>query len=259
MYLFKLKAYLSSIKGNYIPRYKAQPSPEWPLSVGRCGGSARVCGCQNNYGAVSVCVGSTQGGICCFYISIRAETVWAAGQHGVCTAVFLSVSCLPTADFLWCFSSGGFCTVHLKFTRSRKRQSYNFLLFVALSVEWTGPEGKRPVVSRIIPKSCCQHVREKNSEVVTIHQNLLRLQVRNKSTTKEQETMESKEQNHQSQDSRVINWSWRTERKQGLTHCAYFLNTLPVSVSLNNPRASFFSHQPWGNPFYLSQMEGQSL
>ena len=55
MYLFKLKAYLSSIKGNYIPRYKAQPSPEWPLSVGRCGGSASVCGCQNNYEAVSVC------------------------------------------------------------------------------------------------------------------------------------------------------------------------------------------------------------
>lgn len=57
MYLFKLKAYLSSIKGNYIPCYKAQPSPEWPLSVGRCGGSASVWGSQNNYEAVSVCVG----------------------------------------------------------------------------------------------------------------------------------------------------------------------------------------------------------
>lgn len=57
MYLFELKAYLSSIKGNYTPRYKAQPSPEWPLSVGRCSGSASVCGCQNNYEAASVCVG----------------------------------------------------------------------------------------------------------------------------------------------------------------------------------------------------------
>lgn len=48
MYLLKLKEYLSFIKGNYIPGCKAQPSPEWSLSVGRCGGSASVCSCQDN-------------------------------------------------------------------------------------------------------------------------------------------------------------------------------------------------------------------
>lgn len=42
MYLFKLKAYLSSIKGNYRSRYETQPSPEWPLSVGSCGRFATI-------------------------------------------------------------------------------------------------------------------------------------------------------------------------------------------------------------------------
>lgn len=100
MHLFKLKAYLSSIKGNYIPCYKAQPSPEWPLSVGRCDGSASVCGCQNNYEAVSVC----RGGIHCFYISVRAELTWTEREccGVVCVCVFLTlcVSYLPNPDFL---------------------------------------------------------------------------------------------------------------------------------------------------------------
>lgn len=102
MYLFKLKAYLSSIKGNYIPHYKAQSSPEWPLSVGRCNVSASVCGCQNNYVAVSVCVGSTRGGIHCFLRRHQSRDDVGKGAicGMVCVCVFLSLSYLPTAVFL---------------------------------------------------------------------------------------------------------------------------------------------------------------
>lgn len=172
--------------------------------------------------------------------------MWAEGQHGVCAAVFLSVSCLPTADFLWCFSSGGFCTVHLKFTRRRKGQSYNFLLFVASSVAWTDPEGKGPVVSRIIPKSCCQHVKEKSS---------YRKRFPNK-RARDNGIKGAKSARVRTQES-LINRGEQRENKDSLVLTSW--TPLPVPVSSNNPRASFFSHQPRGNPFYLSQMEGQSL
>lgn len=104
MYLFKLKAYLSSIKGYYITRYKAQPFPEWPLSVGRGGGAASVLRPPESLERRVCLRRADRGCYPLFYIGIRAQTVWAAA--GMLRTLLQALSKLFFQRFLFCHVFG---------------------------------------------------------------------------------------------------------------------------------------------------------